>query len=37
VRFGQLNAELAVQNHVMARINLDKYRSLRRLYGGCGC
>jgi uncharacterized protein YjiK len=34
VRFGQLNAELAVQNHVMARINSDKYRSLRRLYGG---
>jgi uncharacterized protein YjiK len=34
VRFGQLNAELSVQNHVMARINLDKYRSLRRLYGG---
>jgi len=34
VRFGQLNAELAVQNHVMARINADKYRSLRRLYGG---
>jgi len=34
VRFGQLNAELAVQNHIMARINLDKYRSLRRLYGG---
>jgi uncharacterized protein YjiK len=34
VRFGQVNAELAVQNHVMARINLDKYRSLRRLYGG---
>jgi uncharacterized protein YjiK len=34
VRFGQLNAELAVQNHVMARINVDKYRSLRRLYGG---
>jgi uncharacterized protein YjiK len=34
VRFGQINAELAVQNHVMARINLDKYRSLRRLYGG---
>ena len=34
VRFGQLNAELAVQNHVMARINLDKFRSLRRLYGG---
>jgi uncharacterized protein YjiK len=34
VRFGQLNAELAVQNHVMARINIDKYSSLRRLYGG---
>ena len=34
VRFGQLNAELAVQSHVMARINLDKFRSLRRLYGG---
>ena len=34
VRFGQLNAELAVQNHVMARINSDKFRSLRRLYGG---
>ena len=34
VRFGQLNAELAMQNHVMARINLDKFRSLRRLYGG---
>jgi uncharacterized protein YjiK len=34
VRFGQLNSELAVQNHVMAHINLDKYRSLRRLYRG---
>jgi uncharacterized protein YjiK len=34
VRFGQVNAELAVQNHVMARINSDKFRSLRRLYGG---
>ena len=34
VRFGQLNAELVVQNHIMAHINLDKYRSLRRLYGG---
>ncbi len=34
VHFGRLNAELAVQNHVIARINLDKYRSLRRLYGG---
>jgi uncharacterized protein YjiK len=34
VRFGQLNAELTVQNHVMARINLDKFRSLRRLYVG---
>ena len=34
VSFGKLNAELAVQNHIMARINQDKYRSLRRLYGG---
>jgi uncharacterized protein YjiK len=34
LRFGQLNAELAVQNHVIAHINLHKYRSLRRLYGG---
>jgi uncharacterized protein YjiK len=34
VRFGHLNAELSVQNHVMARINSDKFRSLRRLYGG---
>ena len=34
LRFGQLNAELMVQNHVMARINMDKHRSLRRLYGG---
>lgn len=34
VRIGQLNAELAVQNHIMGRINLDKFRSLRRLYGG---
>ena len=34
VRFSQLNAEIAVQNHVMARINSDKFRSLRRLYGG---
>ena len=34
IRIGQLNAELAVQNHIMARINLDKFRSLRRLYGG---
>ncbi len=34
VRFGQLNAELAVQNHVMARVNFDKFRSLRRLYAG---
>jgi uncharacterized protein YjiK len=34
LRFGQLNAELAVQNHIIARINLDKYSSLRRLYGG---
>ena len=34
LRFGQLNAELAVQNHVVARINSDKFRSLRRLYTG---
>ena len=34
VRFGQLNSEIAVQNHVMARINFDKFRSLRRLYAG---
>lgn len=34
VNFGRLNAELAVQNHIIARINMDKYRSLRRLYGG---
>jgi uncharacterized protein YjiK len=34
LRFGQLNAELTVQNYIMARINQDKYRALRRLYGG---
>lgn len=34
VRFGQLNAEIAMQNHIMACINVDKFRSLRRLYGG---
>ncbi len=34
VRFGQLSAELAVQTHVVSRINLDKFRSLRRLYVG---
>jgi uncharacterized protein YjiK len=34
VNFGRLNAELAVQNHIVARINQDKYRSLGRLYGG---
>lgn len=34
VRMGQLNAELAVQTHVMARTNHDKYVALRRLYAG---
>jgi uncharacterized protein YjiK len=34
VRMGQLNAELAVQTHVMGRTNHDKYIALRRLYGG---
>lgn len=34
VRVGQLSAEVAVQTHVLARINLDKYTALRRLYAG---
>jgi uncharacterized protein YjiK len=34
VRFGQLNAELAVQTHILARTNQDKYTALRRLYAG---
>jgi uncharacterized protein YjiK/uncharacterized membrane protein YuzA (DUF378 family) len=34
VGFGQLNAELSVQTHIMARTNQDKYRALRRLYAG---
>ena len=34
VRIGQLNAELAVQTHIMGRTNHDKYIALRRLYGG---
>jgi uncharacterized protein YjiK len=34
VRFGQLNAELAVQTHIIARTNQDKYAALRRLYAG---
>jgi uncharacterized protein YjiK len=34
VRFGQLNAELSVQTHIMARTNQDKYKALRRLYAG---
>ncbi len=34
VRLGQLNAELAVQAHIMARTNLDKYTALRRLFAG---
>jgi uncharacterized protein YjiK len=34
VRFGQLNAELAVQTHILARTNQDKYAALRRVYAG---
>jgi uncharacterized protein YjiK len=34
VRFGQLNAELAVQAHSLARINHAKYGALQRLYVG---
>ena len=34
IHIGQLNAELAVQVHVLARINHAKYAALRRLYGG---
>jgi hypothetical protein len=34
VRFGELNGELARQNHALARANLEKYAALRRLYGG---
>ncbi len=34
VRIGQLNAELAVQLHGLARINQAKYAALRRLYAG---
>ena len=34
IRIGQLNAEIAVQVHVLARINHAKYAALRRLYGG---
>ncbi len=34
VKIGQLNAELSVQTHIMARINQDKYTALRRLYAG---
>jgi len=34
VKLGQLNAELAVQTHALARINVDKYAALRRLYVG---
>jgi hypothetical protein len=33
-RFGELNAELARQNHALARANREKYAALRRLYGG---
>jgi len=34
VHIGQLNAELAVQLHGLARINRAKYAALRRLYAG---
>ena len=34
VHIGQLNAELAVQLHGLARINQAKYAALRRLYAG---
>lgn len=34
VTLGELNAELAVQHHVLARTNQHKYAALRRLYGG---
>jgi uncharacterized protein YjiK len=34
IHIGQLNAEVAVQVHVLARINHAKYAALRRLYGG---
>jgi len=34
VHLGQLNAELAVQAHILARTNQDKYKALRRLYVG---
>jgi uncharacterized protein YjiK len=34
IHVGQLNAELAVQVHVLARINHAKYAALRKLYGG---
>jgi uncharacterized protein YjiK len=34
VKIGQLNAELSVQTHILARTNQDKYTALRRLYAG---
>lgn len=34
VRFGELNAELAEQNHAFARVNQEKYAALCRLYAG---
>jgi hypothetical protein len=34
VTLNELNAELAVQHHVLARTNQHKYAALRRLYGG---
>ena len=34
VRFDQLHAELALQNHRLAQVNEEKYKALGRLYGG---
>jgi hypothetical protein len=34
VCLGQLNAELAVQHHLLSRTNQHKYAALRRLYAG---
>jgi hypothetical protein len=34
VRFDQLIAELAGQNHALAGVNREKWAALRRLYGG---
>jgi hypothetical protein len=34
VRFDQLHAELALQNHRLSQVNEEKYAALGRLYGG---